>query len=473
MSASKVVVIGLDCVPPDLVFERWQADLPNLSRLAAEGIHGPLASTVPPITVPAWSCMLSSQDPGQLGIYGFRNRADRSYDRMRIADSQMVDRPRVWEIASDAGRQVIVMGVPGTYPPRPVNGLLVSCFLTPDTDHQYTHPPAIGEEISALVGQYLVDVRDFRSEDRARTLADIHEMTEKRFHVFCHFLRTRPWDLAAMVEIGTDRIHHAFWKFMDRQHRDHVPGHRFASAIHDYYVVVDRLVGDVLEAAGASANVMVVSDHGIVRMDGGLCVNDWLAREGLLCFAEPPNGLTPFKDAKIDWARTTAWGDGGYYGRIFLNVRGREPMGTVAPEDFERVAADITERIGRVRLPDGSPMRNRVHRPGSVYREVRRIAPDLLVYWDDLYWRSVGSVGHADIYTYENDTGPDDANHSETGMMIVRPGGGAAMPRRVDDAVIYDIAPTILDLLDLPIPGHMIGRSLLQPSLGGSSHESG
>ncbi|HVM96495.1 MAG TPA: alkaline phosphatase family protein, partial [Candidatus Acidoferrales bacterium] len=70
----KVAVIGLDCVPPQLVFERWVELLPNLRRLMGEGAWGSLRSCDPPITVPAWASMVTGKDPGQLGVYGFRNR---------------------------------------------------------------------------------------------------------------------------------------------------------------------------------------------------------------------------------------------------------------------------------------------------------------------------------------------------------------------------------------------------------------
>src|SRR5690349_20793158 len=72
----KVVVIGLDCAEPSLVFDRYAQRLPSLSRLRERGLWGKLRSCDPPITVPAWMSMMSSRDPGALGYYGFRNRAD-------------------------------------------------------------------------------------------------------------------------------------------------------------------------------------------------------------------------------------------------------------------------------------------------------------------------------------------------------------------------------------------------------------
>src|SRR5213080_104534 len=127
----KVLVIGLDCAPPELVFEQWRDDLPNFRRVMDEGVWGKLESCIPAITVPAWSSMLSSRDPGVLGIYGFRNRADHSYDKMTTAMSPAVKHKRVWDYLSDAGKTSVVVGVPQTFPVKPLNGYLISDFLTP------------------------------------------------------------------------------------------------------------------------------------------------------------------------------------------------------------------------------------------------------------------------------------------------------------------------------------------------------
>jgi len=180
----KVLVIGLDCAEPSLVFDRWREELPNLNQLMSGGVYGNLESCIPAITVPAWSVMMSSRDPGQLGIYGFRNRADYSYDKMTIATGSAVKADRVWDILSRAGKQVVVVGVPGTYPPRPVNGALVSCFLTPNTTKsQYTYPPELKDQIAAWVGEYQVDVPQFRTEDKDFLLKQIDDMTDQHFVV--------------------------------------------------------------------------------------------------------------------------------------------------------------------------------------------------------------------------------------------------------------------------------------------------
>jgi predicted AlkP superfamily phosphohydrolase/phosphomutase len=456
--ARKVAVIGLDCAAPELVFDRWLEDLPNLRQLIGTGTWGPLRSVDPPITVPAWTCMLTGRDPGELGIYGFRNRADHGYDSLTVADSRAVRIDRVWDHLGRAGRRVIVVGVPQTSPPVPVNGDLVSCFLTGDTRTQpYTYPDALRAEVERLVGVYRVDVENFRSDDRDRILAEIYAMTEQRFALCRHLLDTRPWDFFMMVEIGLDRLHHAFWRFMDTAHPRHEPGHRYRDVIRGYYAYLDEEIGELLARFDDDTAVLVVSDHGARPMEGAICVNEWLQQEGYLVLREPPAERTPLRKAAVDWGRTRAWGEGGYYCRLCLNVRGREPQGVVDPAGYEALRDELVERLERLGGPDG-PIGTRVFRPEELWRERRGIPPDLIVYFGDLAWRSNGSLGQGRHWTFENDTGPDDANHDRDGICIVA-GPGVPAQRR-DDLAIYDIAPTILHLAGIDAVDGMRGRAL-------------
>ncbi len=457
-AAKRVLIVGLDCAEPSLVLERWRDDLPVLTGLADRGVSGRLTSIIPPITVPAWSCMMSSRTPGDLGVYGFRNRSDHSYDGKFIADSTVIKPPRLWDIIGRAGGQSVVLGVPGTYPPKPLRGAMVSCFLTPGLESRYTYPPALRDEIRDLVGDYMFDASGFRSDDKDPLLEQIYEMTDKRFKLADHLAETRPWQLFAMVEMGTDRIHHGFWKFFDETHRKHEPGNRFENAIRDYYVHLDGLIGGLLAHADDDTLVLVVSDHGAKSLVGGVRINEWLRREGLLALEREPDGVTSTQEAGIDWSRTTAWGDGGYYARIFLNVEGREPQGTVPAADFERVRDDLAARIAAIPDENGEPLATRCYKPEELYDEVNGVAPDLIVIFDDLRWRSVGTVGGDEgIHTFENDTGPDDANHAQDGMWIAAGAGVSA--RGTLDAHLLDIAPTVLDLLGIPVPEEMRGRS--------------
>ena len=460
----KVALIGLDCAEPSLMFDRWVNDLPNIKRLMEAGTFGELTSSMPPITVPAWSCMAASKDPGTLGIYGFRNRADRSYDKLSIATSLAVKEPRIWDLLTAQGKPSLVVGSPGTYPiVRPIDGCMITSFLTPDTTDPkiaWTHPPTLRREINELVGEYLVDVRGFRTDNKKWLLEQIYEMTEKRFKVVRHLITTKPWSLLWMVEMGTDRIHHGFWAQMDPAHHRYVAGNEFENAIFEYYKYIDGQIGETLACMDLEKTaVWIVSDHGAKCMVGGFRFNQWLINEGYLHFKEPVSPNQRFEVGAVDWSKTTAWGEGGYYGRLFINVEGREPSGQVKQADYESFRNELAAKIEGLEDHNGKLMGNRCYKPEDIYECVNRVAPDLVVIFGELRWRSVGVVGSDSLYTFENDTGPDDANHAQQGLYIFS--HPSLPPRgRVDGPTLYDVAPTILTQLGLPVPGGMKGRSL-------------
>jgi predicted AlkP superfamily phosphohydrolase/phosphomutase len=262
------------------------------------------------------------------------------------------------------------------------------------------------------------------------------------------------------VEIGLDRIHHGMWKFWDRDHAKYEPGNPYENAIPDYYRYLDREVGELLGIIDDDTVVMVVSDHGAKGMVGGFAVNEWLRREGLLVLKdEPPyEGIIPFEKVEVDWEKTTAWGAGGYYGRIFMNVEGREPQGKIPANDYEKVRNQLREMIEAIPDHEGNPMGSLAFKPEDLYREVRNVAPDLMVYFGNLRWRSVGSFGLPDVYTFENDTGPDDANHGQDGVFVFWDPRQNHGGRAEEGLQLMDIAPSILDQLGLRVPEDMQGK---------------
>jgi predicted AlkP superfamily phosphohydrolase/phosphomutase len=451
------MVIGLDCAEPELVFERWLDRLPNIRSLIERGVYGPLRSCDPPITVPAWAVMTSSKKPGTLGVYGFRNRANYSYDEHMIANSTAIKADRVWDILSRHNKKVILLGIPQTFPPKPVNGVLVGDFLTPNTKSDYTYPSELKNEITKVVGDYILDVREFRSDKKDSILKEIFEMTRKRFQLASYLLTEKEWDYFMMVEIGVDRIQHAFWAYMDETHRNYQPGNNYQNAILEYYQFVDSQIGELLKLADKTTTVFVVSDHGAQKMEGSICINEWLIKEGYLVLHEMPKAPTPFAKLKIDWSNTRAWGDGGYYSRIFLNVRGREPQGTVELSEYERLRAELIAKIEAIPDEKGRSIGTKVFRPEELYKTRNGVAPDLMVYFGNLAWRSAGTVGRNSIYTFENDTGPDDANHGQNGIFIVK----TPTPKRgqyLAGLEIQDVAPTVLSVFDIPVPDDMEGK---------------
>jgi predicted AlkP superfamily phosphohydrolase/phosphomutase len=459
----KILVLGLDCAAPELLF--GFEDLPNLRGLMEVGAYGRIESVIPPITVPAWMCMATSQDPGSLGVYGFRNRADHSYGNLEIVNARSITELAIWDQLARAGKRSILVGVPPGYPPRQINGLSVGCFLTPDTsENVFTHPAELSDDIRQLVGDYPVDVKGFRTHDKSWLRDQIFAMSRTQFHVVRHLMGNHPWDYFQFVDIGLDRIHHGFWKYHDPHHVLHEPDSPYRETVHDYYRHLDLEIGRVLELLTDETIVLVVSDHGAQRLNGGFCVNEWLVREGLLVLNSYPKQVTPFGQLDVNWEQTRVWSEGGYYARVFFNVKGREPRGIIDPSGYEPFRNEIKGRLEATSDAAGKSLRTLVFKPEEIYRTIRNVPPDLIVHFGGLSWRSIGGVGYPAIHILENDTGPDDCNHAQFGAFILA-APSSPLTGEIQGAHLLDVGPTLLELGSYEIPATMQGRSLVAGSV--------
>lgn len=464
-----VVVLGLDSVPPGLLFGTLRPWMPRLGRWLERARFGTLRSCDPPITVPAWAVMFTGVDPGSLGLYGFRHRRRGTYFDQYTPTPSMLRAPPLWEVASRRGLRVAVLGMPPGYPPPAVNGVYVADFLTPDGARDAVRPDAYREVVERR--GYRFDVR-FRAEDRPRVADELLEMARQHWGVARELWARERWDLFVVHDITPDRLHHAFWKYIDRAHPRYEERAEYAALFERHYRALDDELGSLLDALGPQARVLVASDHGSQGMDGCFCINEWLLAEGFLSLRAPvARPGTPLDEADVDWERTVAWGAGGYYARLFLNVRGREPKGRVRPEEVTAWIDRLAEGLARVRLPNGAPLAPVVRRPSELYREVTGDPPDALAYFGGLRWRSAGTLGHRRLFLEENDTGPDDSVHSMDGVFAAA-GPGLGPPGPVREQSILDIAPTLLGWLGLAPERPMQGRAIAELA-GGAAPRGG
>jgi predicted AlkP superfamily phosphohydrolase/phosphomutase len=306
------------------------------------------------------------------------------------------------------------------------------------------------------VGKYLFDV-EFRTDRKEELLKQLYEMTEKRFKVVRHLMSHKPWSFFMFVEIGLDRIQHAFWKFFDKRHHLYQPNNRYEGIIKEYYQFLDKEIANMLELVDKDTVVIVVSDHGAKRMKGAFCINEWLIKKGYLTLKKAPEKVVALEEAEVDWNKTIAWGWGGYHARIFFNLKGREPQGVINPSNYESLRKRLIEDIIAIKGPNGERWNTKVYTPEELYPNGKGNYPDLTVYFDDLSWRSAGTIGHGRLYLPENDRGPDDAVHSHHGILILYD-PKRKIGRRIPDVTILDVAPTILKIMGVPVPSDMEGH---------------
>jgi predicted AlkP superfamily phosphohydrolase/phosphomutase len=422
--------------------------------------------------------MLSGRDAGELGIYGFRNRVEGSR-ALRIATATDVRVPRVWDLLGSAGKRSSVLFVPPTWPPpETIEGTdIVSCMLTPGPDSPHTHPPSLARELEDRFGPHRPDV--VRHPGSLENFVDdLHESATYHFDVAEHMLATRRPDFLMMVEMGTDRLHHAAWPALDPNDPRHDARAPMVRDARDFYAYLDTRIGRLVSRAGPDATVMIVSDHGARPLLGGVRINEWLRREGWLVLRSEPEGPCPLEHADVDWSRTRAWAEGGYFARININVRGRFSDGSVEPSELgaeldrlERSLLDMRDDLGR-------PMRNRVVRPSNAFRETNGFPPDFMVFFDDLDQRALGEIGGA-IFTSPEEAGAsggrgaDGCNHDWDGLFVL---AGPRIPRagRISDASIHDVGVTVLEHFGVPVPNGWLGRDLrllAQRKLTGSQGE--
>jgi len=404
-----LLIVGLDGATWDLM-DPWIADgrLPTLARLRARGTWGPLASTVPPATLPSWTTFMTGVNPGKHGIFDFTRREPGSYG-VRFVNATFRRAPSIWSRLSAAGRRVCVLGLPGTYPPEPVNGCMVSGFDTPVTtraDASFVYPPALAPVVMDLGGFPFADFQELHISPRwygvarERLLRGIATKTR----LARALLAREPWDCFLLLFGESDTVAHHFWHCADPQSPRFAPAlaERFGGVVREVYEALDAALGSLL-ASAPGATVLLASDHGfggvgtkavhlnrwletagfqrrrqraapaagvLKRLAGRAVPAGWQARAFRMADGRWASRLeSRARFAGIEWEGTRAFSEElTYFPSVWLNVRDREPAGTVAPADYDRVRDDICAAAGALRDPEhGGPVVQRAWRREELY----------------------------------------------------------------------------------------------------------
>lgn len=412
-------ILGLDSTPPRILYENYGVELKALREVVEESARYTLESCHPPITIPAWISMFTGKTPGELGIYGFRHRRPGDVKESYIANSTHIKHPTLWNKAGRKGLRVGVIGVPPTYPPKPVHGFLITDFTTPNPEKPYTFPPWLRKELEKSFGPYIFDII-YRSDDKDGVAKDLFEMTRQHLAIVKYLLKQKSWNLFIYVEVGVDRAHHAFWKYFDKEHPRYMWHNRYSKVIPEYYRLIDMWFNEARRLMPKDTVIVIASDHGTKAMKGTFVVNQWLEEQGYLKLKEKPKRPGQDLNAKIiNWDHTIAWAWGGYYARIFINLKGREPHGIIEEKDYEDTVKQLKKDLEKICGPNGEPWNNKVYTPHELYSEVNGDAPDLIAYFDNLSWRAAGTLGWNTNYLPHNDRGPDDAEHDWYGVLTI------------------------------------------------------
>ena len=495
----KAMVIGLDGATFRILDPLMEAGfMPSLEEAMGKGARGELLSTIPPVTALAWPSFFTGKNAGKHGLLGWQERLNEEFKRPWIS-ARKIDGPKLWHILNQEGFRTCVVNVPVTYPPEPLDGVMVSGMLTPGLQSEFTYPPDLREALLAAVPGYQIDVdvqhTARNSEDPnavSRLLSEALAATRARGEGIRWLLEREDPDMAAVVFEMPDRLQHVLWRYIESlpaSSAGSADGPALQAELLDCYQALDEQIGFLTDRLSREAYLILMSDHGFGVLETLVHINEWLAARGWLAydryrtggreilrrvgrFLEPwlPSSImqrgrqTLPKLGTLDWARTQAYaGLPSEYG-IFLNLQGREPAGIVKEADYADLRDRIIEALREWRDPrQDKTIMKRVYRREEIYHgPYVAAAPDIVFELQPGY-----KVSHL---PFQGDLVQDVSHqphgfHEREGIFAIS-GPGIPSETKIAGSAIEDVMPTLLYALGLPIPDDLDGRVLREAFTG-------
>ena len=453
---TRVLLFGIDGAPPELVFDKWKNILPNISKLMSKGAYAKMNSTIPPSTIVAWNAMLSGKDSSEIGVFSYTYKdADGT---TKLVNSTHIKCKLLWDMLGKR-KKTIALYIPLSYPVKPINGVMVSDFLTPMVNERCASPPQVIDKLRAMKNQdiffdVVAGLAGHKGLDVGVLLERTYAMTDMQIGLLKEFV-VGEWDFFASVMIGTDRLQHMLWQHFDETHRRYIPNSPYRDALKKYYSYLDSKLGEVLELLDNDTVIIVASDHGMIKQEGKININTWLINQGYLVLKQNINikELRKFSTELIDMDKSLAWGGGAYNARVIIN----KPK---AGNKYNQIRDEIAKKLCDITDDKGNPMETKVYVSENIYKDTSHPeCPDLIVYFDALRWASNPDLGHDSLYSWKTAVGADSAGHSAQGCFIIS-GKGIAKKGLMQDINIQQVAPTILKLLGEPVPKDITVQSI-------------
>ncbi len=436
----RLFVLGLDGVGLDLANGlAKQGVSPTLGRMLQSGVTLPLKPVLPTVSTVAWATYATGVNPGRHGIFGFVDRSTNPFT-MQIPTARDLRSPTIWELLSREGRRVGVINVPLTYPPKPVNGFMVSGFLSPELG-KATHPVELAPRLMELDYRIEADT-DLVQTDFGAYLNDLGETMGRRFSACFKLMTTEPWDLMQLHIMGTDRVNHFLWGEMAR-------GGEGAEEFFSFYRRLDSYLAELLEHLPEGCRLFVLSDHGFSTCKGSVFINRWLEENGYLLFGRGKKELLNMHPDSRAYSLVP--------GRVYVNLKGREERGSVARGGpYEDLREELAHRLAGITHPDdGEPLVRKVYRKEELYDGAHlNRAPDLVIDPVPGFELKANLDAHGLVGPPEL-SGTHTAEHAFWHLMGVR-----GLEHR-GEASLMDLAPTILNLLGCAQPGNLEGQTLI------------
>ncbi len=459
----KVFVFGIDGAFPEYIFGEWLDELPNIKNLVENGSYARLNSTIPPLSGTAWTSIMTGKQPSDTGIFEYVYRKNFSYEDLNVITSNNLKEKTIWQIISEHHKKSVVCYSLLTWPIKPFNGCLIAGALTPSgQDIKSVYPNELKQELLDVFGEIPPpDIPNFRSLSEEEIIQETTKLTEKQLDLAKYLLKNKDWELFIEIVGLSDRMNHSFWKYVDKEHRRYDPANKFKDTLKNYYKLVDKRLGEFIKLLDNDTTIVILSDHGIKRLDNRVNLTDWLINQGYLVLKDTIKTKTEFNLKMVDWEKTKVFAIGAYEGQIFINLKGREPRGIVDQEEYDNLVEELILKIKQISGDDGKKLDTRFFRKKDFFKgKCEDIAPDIIIYFDNLQYGCNNSIiGNETLWNIETAKGGDDSCHSPQGIFIIKnnlkKGKG-----NIGEIEAIDIAPTILSELGTEIPEDMRGKTI-------------
>lgn len=421
-SGPRVAFIGIDGVPYSLIADNEET-FENLHSMATAG---EIDSIVPPESSACWPALTTGVNPGATGVYGFQDREIGSYETY-VPMGHDVQATRLWSRVDDAGGDATVMNVPVTFPPDRDIQRMVSGFLSPGVE-KAAYPDELRETLEKLEYKIDVNAKLGHKDDKEQFIENAHRTLDARFEAFKHYIERDDWDLFFGVFMTTDRVNHFLFKHYEQDGK-------YREEFLEFYAKLDRYLGELKALLDEETTMVVASDHGFTSLEYEVKCNVWLEENGWLSYDDDDHeNLGDISDETRAYSLIP--------GRFYINLEGREPRGAVTTDEYESVRAELKAELEALEGPGGRPVADRIVTKEDAFRGPHDdIAPDLVVIPNNGFDLKSGFRGGETVF----DTGPRNGMHSfdDACLFIDDP------KANIEDADLYDIAPTVLELLDI------------------------
>lgn len=502
----RLLIIGLDGATFNLI-DPWvqEGKLPTLGRIINSGVKATLQTTIPPITPCAWSSFTTGKNPGKHGIYDFyflneNLELDANSAKTRLGKD-------FWETLSEHGKKCIVFNVPITYPPRKINGVMISGFTTPSLKSNFTYPPEFKDQFLKKIPHYQISenvVFTERATDQKRFLEEIKKLTDIQTEVAKWLMSSFDWDFFMVLFNSTDHAQHRYWHYLDRTHPKYEANKDLENAILEIYQQADTIINDLYyNTAPKDTSLIIVSDHGGGPFLKNVYLNNWLSQKGYLKLKNTPrvwlrriirslsinpealtkiawnlgvgkdiqrpalrkrtsilkklrNLLLTFED--VDWQGTKAYSF-GYYAPIYINTKERGWGGTIFGEEYHKIREEIKDRLEELADPKtGEKIVDKVYFKEELYSgpAVEKL-PDLIFPMKNYSYGSSSTFPFGSNKLFGEAMILKTGDHRENGVFLAA-GPKFSKNKTLKDSNIIDIAPTVLKFFGIKLPKDMDGK---------------